>query len=258
MKTLIAVGTLAVLGLLLPGAAFAHIGAATVSCTGAELTYTDFPAGSNTVNYKLTVDSNTVAEGTFVLDSAGGSEGHLVVPLTLYDTHQVVAYSWWGPAGVEKGETREADSPPLADQTVHCPAAPPAPVVAPSPPAAVTVLPAVATPTPPAIAVLGESVRSPTVRVTVQSACAARHARVTVAGRLMRQVRFSVTGHRARVVNVRPGARSVTALVALRRKGPAVQAVRARITFRNGAPVRTLTAAAHRCGQAAVLPQFTG
>jgi hypothetical protein len=255
MKTLIAVGTLAALALMLPGAAFAHIGTATVSCTGAEFTYTEFPAGSNTVHYKLTVDSNTVAEGTFVLNSAGGSEGHLVVPLNLYDTHQVTAYSWWGPAGVENGETREADSPPLADQTVHCPAAPPAPVVAPTAPAAV---PAPAAPTPPTVAVLGEQVRSPVVRVAVQSGCAVRHARVTVAGRLMRQVRFSVSGQRARVVNVRPGARSVTALVALRRRGPAVQAVRARITFRNGAPVRTLTAPAHRCGQAAVLPQFTG
>jgi hypothetical protein len=34
--------------------------------------------------------------------------------------------------------------------------------------------------------------------------------------------------------------------------------VTARVTFRNGAAARTLTARATRCAQAAVQPQFTG
>jgi hypothetical protein len=73
----------------------------------------------------------------------------------------------------------------------------------------------------------------------------------------MRQVRFSINGRRVRTVNVGLGVRSITAVVPLRRSGPAVQAVRARVTFRNRAPARTLTAAVRRCAQAAV-PNFTG
>jgi hypothetical protein len=255
MKTFKAAGALALFALaFLPAAALGHTGAATVSCTGADFSFQDFPAGSNTINYKVTLDSGIAAEGTYRLDANGGREGHLVVALSLHDTHQVKAFAWWGPAGVENGETRPADSAALADQVLSCPATPaPAPVA----PSAIAPVAAPA-PAPATIGVLGEQVRAPAVRVAVQSACAARHTRVTVAARLMRQVRVSVAGRRARVIHVRPGARSVSALVALRRRGPAVQAVTTRITFRNGAPARTLTAAARRCGQAAVLPQFTG
>jgi hypothetical protein len=256
MKRLNAAVALALLSLVcLPSAAFGHIGSATVSCTGVSFTWVDFDAGSNTVNYRIDVDSTTAVQGTFVLNEGGGTTGHLTVPLTLYDTHRVQANSWWGPAGTATGETRLASSPPLADQVVHCPAAPPAPITAPSAPAPA---PSVAAPTP-MVAVEGERVASaPTLRVSIPQACAARHARVTVKGSSMRQVRFSVKGRRARTVTVAPGARRVSALVALRRGGPAVQKVTTRITFRNGAPARTLVAAARRCAPALVVPKFTG
>src|SRR4051794_35054919 len=100
MKMLIRVGVVALLALACsPAAALAHTGAATVSCTGAELSFAKFQAGSNTVNYKVTVDGVTAAQGTYVLDQVGGTQGHLSVPLTIYDSHQVTAYAWWGPAG---------------------------------------------------------------------------------------------------------------------------------------------------------------
>jgi hypothetical protein len=252
MKRLNAAVALALLSLVcLPSTAFGHIGAATVSCTGVTFTWVDFDAGSNTVNYRIDVDSTTAVQGTFVLNEAGGTAGHLTVPLTLYDTHRVQANSWWGPAGTATGETRLPSSPPLADQVVHCPAAPPAPIA----PASV---PSVAAPTP-MVAVAGERVSSaPTVRLSVQEACAARHARVTVKGSSMRRVSFSVKGRRARTVTVAPGARRITALVALRRHGPAVQKVTTRITFSNGAPPRTLVAAARRCAPTVVAPKFAG
>jgi hypothetical protein len=252
MKRLNAAVALALLSLVcLPSTAFGHIGAATVSCTGVTFTWVDFDAGSNTVNYRIDVDSTTAVQGTFVLNEAGGTAGHLTVPLTLYDTHRVQANSWWGPAGTATGETRLPSSPPLADQVVHCPAAPPAPIA----PASV---PSVAAPTP-MVAVAGERVSSaPTVRLSVQEECAARHARVTVKGSSMRRVSFSVKGRRARTVRVAPGARRITALVALRRHGPAVQKVTTRITFSNGAPARTLVAAARRCAPTLVAPKFAG
>lgn len=266
MKMLKRAGGLALVALACsPAAAMAHTGAATVSCTGADFSFVKFQAGSNTVNYKVTVDGATTAEGTFLLDQAGGTQGHLNVPFTLYDTHRVQAFSWWGPAGTADGHIRPANSPALADKVVHCAAAP-APItvpgvpvvpVAPAPaPAAAT--PAAATPAP-TIAVAGERVVSaPAPRLTVQSACAVTHARVTVAARLMRQVRFSVRGRPARTVNVAPGLHSVTALVALRPRGPVAQKVTTRITFRNGTQARTLVAVARRCSSAAVVPTFTG
>jgi hypothetical protein len=73
----------------------------------------------------------------------------------------------------------------------------------------------------------------------------------------MRQVRFSVNGRPVRTVAVSRGALFVRALVPLRRSGAARQRVRARVTFRNGAPARTLTVGVRRCAQAGV-PQFTG
>ena len=266
MKVLKRAGVLAVVALVCaPAAAIAHTGAATVACTGANFSFVNFKAGSNTVNYKVTVDGATAAEGTYVLDQAGGAQGHLNVPFTLYDTHRVQAFSWWGPAGTADGNTRSPNSPALADKVLHCPAAP-APIttpvvpVAPAPaaPAPAAATPAATTPAP-TIAVAGERVVSvPAPRLLVQSACAATHARVTVAARLMRQVRFSVKGRPARTVNVGPGLRSVTALVALRPHGPVAQKVTTRITFRNGTRARTLVAVARRCSSAAVVPTFTG
>jgi hypothetical protein len=253
MKRLNAAVALALLALVcLPSTAFGHIGSATVSCTGVSFTWVDFDAGSNTVNYRIDVDSTTTVQGTFVLNEAGGTSGHLTVPLTLYDTHRVQANSWWGPAGTATGETRLPSSPPLADQVVHCPAAPPAPIAAPIA-AAPVAAPA------PMVAVAGARGSSaPTIRLSVQQACAARHARITVKGSSMRRVSFSVKGRRARTVTVAPGARRITALVALRRHGPAVQKVTTRITFNNGAPARTLVAAARRCAPAVVVPKFAG
>jgi hypothetical protein len=266
MKMLTRVGVLALLALALsPAAAFAHTGAATVSCTGADFSFTRFKAGSNTVNYKVTVDGVVAAQGTYLLDLFGGTQGHLAVPLTIYDSHQVTAYAWWGPAGIADGNTRLASAPPLADRTVNCPAAPAPPIPTPSPPAPAPAPPAPADTTPvaaattPQIVVAGERVVSvPTPRLTVQQACAATKARVTVAAVQMRTVRFSVKGRPSRTVTVAAGRRSVSALVPLRMHGPAAQRVTTRITFRNGARPRTLVAVATRCGAAAVAPTFTG
>ena len=257
MKTLKAVAALVLVALGFPAAALAHSGAATVSCTAANFSFVKFQAGSNTVNYQVTVDGTTSIQGTYTLDVAGGTQGKLALPLALNDTHRVKAYAWWGPAGIQDGHTRLATSPALADQVLHCPAAPPPPPApAPIAPAPVVVAAPAA---PPASAVAGVSVSSaPTARLAIQAACATRHVRVTVSARLMRQVCFSVNGQRARTVNVSPGARSVTALVALRRNGPAVQAVTTRVSFRNGTAPRTLKAPARRCTPVAVIPQFTG
>jgi hypothetical protein len=255
MKSFKAAAALAFLLLTFPAAAFAHTATATVSCTGAEFSFVDFDAGSNTVNYKVIIDATTAAQGTFLLNAAGGTEGKLTVPLTLYDTHEVQAFAWWGPAGTQTGETRPASSPALADEVVHCPAAPPAPPALASPAPA----PIAAAPAPPASGVLAERARSaPTVRLAVQPGCGSRHVRVTVSGRSMSRVRISVNGRFARTVRVKRGARSVTALVPLRRGGPAVQTVATRIIFRNGAHARRLISPARRCSQVNVAPQFTG
>jgi hypothetical protein len=148
------------------------------------------------------------------------------------------------------------------------PAPTPATPVATAPAATATPVPPSATPpssgvapTPPSSGVAGEQQRSPvraTARIRAQARCAARTARVTVSGRLMRQVRFSVNGRRVRTVTAARGVRLVTALLPLGRSGPAVQTVRARVTFRNGAVPRTLTASVRRCARARVAPQFTG
>jgi hypothetical protein len=143
-----------------------------------------------------------------------------------------------------------AQTPAVVTPPAPAPAAGTAPATAPAPAAGSA----------PATQVAGEQVRSPvraTARLAAQTRCGARTARVTVSGRRMRQVRFSIAGRTVRTVNVGLGVRSITALVPLRRTGPAVQAVRARVTFRNGAPARTLNATVRRCAQAAV-PQFTG
>ena len=262
MKSFKAAAGLGLVLLTFPSAALAHTAAATVSCTEANFSFQRFSAGSNTVNYKVTVDDATmpVAHGTFMLKEAGGSAGHLTVPLTIYGTHKLAAFAWWGPTGTQTGETRPANSPALATKVVQCAAAPLAATPAPASPApAAAPVAAAPAPAPPAIGVLSETARSaPAVRLSVQPGCAARHVRVTVSGRLMSQVRISVSGRHARTVKVKPTARSVTTLVALRRNGPAVQTVTTRITFRNGANARRLISPARRCSQVAVAPQFTG
>jgi hypothetical protein len=139
------------------------------------------------------------------------------------------------------------------------PAPTPATPVATSP--AATAAPVAPSATPPSSGVAGEQQRSPvraTARIRAQARCAARTARVTVSGRLIRQVRFSLNGRRVRTVTVARGVRLVSALVPLGRSGPRVQTVRARVTFRNGAAPRTLTTSVRRCAPARVAPQFTG
>jgi hypothetical protein len=121
--------------------------------------------------------------------------------------------------------------------------------------------PAATTTTPATNQVAAEQVRSPvrpSASLGAQKRCGARTARVTVRSRLMRRITFSVNGRPARTVNVPRGVLRVSALVPLRRSGAAVQRVRARVTFRNGARARNLSATVRRCAQTAVAPQFTG
>jgi hypothetical protein len=81
---------------------------------------------------------------------------------------------------------------------------------------------------------------------------------VTVTGRNVRRVTFYVAGRQVRTITMRAGQRSITVSLPVRRFGARRQAVRARVTFRNGAAPRNLTTNATRCAQGAVSPQFTG
>jgi hypothetical protein len=268
---------LAALALLAPAAAQAHTGAATVSCTGADFSFTRFQPGSNTVHYIVTVDNETVASGDFTLDENGGSEGTLHVPLSITGTHYVKANAWWGPEGTVGGETRSKYAKPLAKMKVYCeappappetppapPATPPAPPAAPpappaAPPAPPAAPPAASAPAPPTNAVAGVQTQAPArgvAGVKVAQSCADRTARVTVTGRQMRAVTLFVNGHRIRTIRVAAGRGVVVARVPIAR-GKA-QVVSARVTFRNGARARTLTNRAVRCAAVAVRPQFTG
>ncbi len=264
-------GALALLTLIFPASALAHTGTAAVACTGADFHFTTFAAGSNTVNYNVTVDGASAAHGTLILNANGGREGTLHVPLALNDTHKVEAFAWWGPANVQDQNTRPADSPALASQVLQCPVAPtttpPVTVTPPgaAAPPAVTTAPAAATPalapTPaptPTNAVAGARARSASARLGVQRSCASRSARVTVSGRVLRRVTLFVNGRLVRSVTVPAGRRSITVPVPLRRSGAARQTITARVTFRNGTHSRTLTAGATRCAHTAVRPQFTG
>jgi hypothetical protein len=266
MKMLKAAGILAVLALAaFPGAALAHTGKATLSCAGVQFDYALFPAGSNTVHYKIVVDNGAPQTGDFVLNQAGGTSGSLSVPLNLGGTHTVAAYTWWGPAGVVAGHTGGSQTQPAAYGTGTCdtpapPATTPSGGSAPtstSTPAAATV-PAVAAPAP-AQGVQGVKVSSParTAVLGARTSCASRVVRVTVRGQQMRSVAFSVNGRHVRTVSVRSGQRSVRAALAMRNRR-ASQVVSATVRFRNGAAARTLSARASRCAQVAVQPQFTG
>jgi hypothetical protein len=120
--------------------------------------------------------------------------------------------------------------------------------------------PAAQTPAQPAPAstVAGTQARSATARLRTQSRCGTRAFRVTISGRNIRRVTLFVAGRRVRTVTMPAGRRSITVSVPVRRFGARRQSVRARVTFRNGAAARTLTASATRCAQTAVSPQFTG
>lgn len=249
----------AVLVLLVPAAAQAHTGAATVSCDSANFTFQLFQPGSNTVHYVVTVDGAVYRSGDYTLNQNGGREGAVSVPLGLTGDHYVVANAFWGPAGVENGETRSPNAPPLAKQKVYCPAPPP--VTPPSTPVAPPVTPPAAAPapavTPPASGVAGVTVRSPaTARASFSKSCASRTARITIRGTQMRSVVLSVNGHRVRTVRVSSKTRTVRVRVPIAR-GRA-QIVSARVSFRNGTRAKTLTNRAVRCAAAQVAPQFTG
>jgi hypothetical protein len=87
--------------------------------------------------------------------------------------------------------------------------------------------------------------------------CTSRVVRITVAGRQMRDIAFSINGRHVRTVTIRAGQRSVR--TSLPMKHPrSTQVVTARVRFRNGARPRTLSARTSRCGQAAAQPTFTG
>lgn len=252
MKTFKAAGALVLLALALPTAALAHTGSATVSCTAAEFHFSNFLAGVNTVHYNVTVDNVAVAHGDFALDQSSGA-GNLNVPLTVYGAHTVRAYAWWGPTGTVNGHTGGSDTAPMAVQPLSCMAAPataPAPAAVPPAPAA---QPA------PAAAVQGVKVSSParTARLGARSVCSTKVVRVTVTGRQMRDIAFSINGRHARTVTVRSGRRSVHASLPMRNRR-ASQVITAHVRFRNGAKAKTLSARATRCAQVAVAPQFTG
>jgi hypothetical protein len=256
MKMVKAAGALMLVALAIPGAASAHVGSATVSCTAADFQFSRFAAGSNTVHYAVKVDNAIAAHGDFVLDQSSGSAGALHVPLTIYGAHTVSAYAWWGPGGTAIGEVGGSEVVPMASGPVSCAAAPPPPPapVAPAPAAAA----APAAPAPQG-AVEGVQVTSPAriARLGAQSSCTDRAVRVTVNGRQMRDVAFSINGRHVRTVTVRAGARSLKAALPMRNRR-AAQVVTARVRFRNGAAPRTLSARAPRCAQVAVQPQFTG
>jgi hypothetical protein len=243
----------------LPTAALAHTGSAAVSCSEATLRWVNFGAGSNTISYRIDVDSTTALQGTFVLNESRGTAGHLTIPLTLYGVHRVQVFSWWGPSGTVNGESRPASAPALADETVTCAAAPPAPVPpAPAPPPPTTQMVPAPAATSVVVVARKRANSSSTYRLMVQRSCATRGARVTVKAAAMRQVRLSVRGQRARTLTARPGTRSVSGLVALRPRGAAAQRVTARITFRNGSRPRTLVAVVRRCSRASIVPKLAG
>jgi hypothetical protein len=260
MKMLKAAGGLALLVLMFPGAAVAHVGSAAVSCTAANFQFSRFMPGANTVHYKVTVDNVAVTGGDFALNQSSGSAGSLHVPLAVHGAHAVSAYAWWGPVGTVGRETGGSSTVPMATEQVTCAAAPPAPapapVVAPAPAPVAAPAPAVAAPQ---SAVQGVQVTSPAriVRLAAQSTCTSRSVRITVAGQQMREIAFSVNGRHVRTVAVRAGQRSVKASLPMVNRR-ADQVVTARVRFRNGARPRTLSARTSRCAQTAVQPQFTG
>ena len=135
-------------------------------------------------------------------------------------------------------------NPPVDNPIINRPVSLPPVVNAAAAPAS---SPAAATPSQ---AVKGTRVARGTARLRLPG-CAARRAQVTVSGSPMRRIVFSVNGRRVATAVVPAGRRSVTVSLP-------VGAVAARVTFRNGAPARTLRARTRRCAARTVRPQFTG
>ena len=236
----IAVAALAV-ALVLPVAAEAHTVTPNVNCSAATLSY-ESTAGT-TLSYQIVVNGVPTVANSFVVP-ATQLTGTLSVPYSAPAGPFTVTVN----AVFSTGETGSVT------QSLMC-TTPPAPPAAPAPPANA---PPPAGGTAPAQGVAGVEAATATARVAAQQACASRSARITVSGRLIRQVTFSVNGRRVRTVSVRSSQRTVRVSVPLSRGGAARQTVTVRVTFRNGAAPRTLTTRATRCAQGAVSPQFTG
>ena len=240
----IAVAALAV-ALVLPVAAEAHTVTPNVNCSAATLSY-ESTAGT-TLSYEIVVNGVPTVANSFV------------VPATQLTGTLSVPYSApAGPFTVTVNAVFSTGERGSVTQSLMC-TAPPAPPAAPAPP---VTTPAAGGTAPvaqkPAQSVAGTEAASASANVAAQKACASRSARITVSGRLIRQVTFSVNGRRVRTVSVRASQRRVRVSVPLSRGGAARQTVTVRVTFRNGAAPRTLTARATRCAQGAVSPQFTG
>jgi hypothetical protein len=241
----ITVAALAV-ALVLPASAQAHTVTPDVDCSVATLVYESLPG--TTLSYEIVVNGVPAVKSSFTVPPSPVS-GTLTVPYVAPAgpfTVTVNAQFSSGETGtVTKSMTCSAPPPPPPPPAA--PVSPPAPAVAPVPAAA------------PVNAVAGEQERSPAgaARLGAQTACASRVVRITVAGRQMRDIAFSINGRHVRTVTIRAGQRSVRTSLPMKHSR-STQVVTARVRFRNGARPRTLSARTSRCSQAAVQPTFTG
>jgi hypothetical protein len=230
--------------LALPAAAQAHTVTPSVDCSAATLVYESTPG--TTLSYEIVVNGASAVKDSFVVPSSPIS-GTLTVPYSAPTGPFTVSVN----ANFSTGETgtvtksMTCTTPPTPAPPAASPPAPPVAAVAPAPPSA--------------SAVAGQQVRAPSssARLGAQSACPTRVVRVTVVGRQIRDIAFSINGRHVRTVRVRAGQRAVKASLPMR-NGRASQVVTARVRFRNGARPRTLSSRAARCAQVAVAPQFTG
>jgi hypothetical protein len=211
-----------------------------VDCSAATLVYESTPG--TTLNYEIVVNGVSAVKDSFVVPSSPIS-GTLTVPYPVPTGPFTVSVN----ANFSTGETGTVTK----SMTCTTPPAPTPP--APTPPASAPPAP------PPASAVAGEQVTAPAriAKLGAQSACPTRVVQVTVTGRQMRDIAFSINGRHVRTVSVRAGQRSVKASLPMRNRR-ASQVVTARVRFRNGARARTLSTRASRCAEAAVQPTFTG
>ena len=238
--------TVAVVAVLLalPAAAQAHTVTPSVDCSAATLVYESTPG--TTLYYEIVVNGVSAVKDSFVVPSSPTS-GTLTVPYSAPTGPFTVSVN----ANFSTGETG------TVTKSMTC-TTPPAPTPSAAPPPAPPVAAAAPAP-PPGGAVAGEQVTAPAriAKLGAQSACPTRVVQVTVTGRQMRDIAFSINGRHVRTVSVRAGQRSVKASLPMRNRR-ASQVVTARVRFRNGARARTLSTRASRCAQAAVQPTFTG
>jgi hypothetical protein len=150
VKRLLPTAAIAAGLLALPGVALANHATGTVTCAGAELTYTDFPSGPQSAQWQLAVDGVPTQAGTFAFT---GPDATLSIPYGLFDGVQhtvTLSTGWTIPGHVEPFG-------PVATATLTCgtptpppvtPAVPVTPAPAPPTPAPVTPAPAAVTPAP--------------------------------------------------------------------------------------------------------------